>query len=169
MTAGTSCFAVHGPSRKRSSSSATAHAAGVPVVYVNDNFDKWHDTFQTTIASVEASSPNAREIVSLIRPDKDDYYVLKPDRSGFFKTPLEILLADLGVRHVILTGVTTDMCVLFTAHDAHMRDLKVTVPSDCTAAIKPAHKTQALRLLERVTGADTRPSEKVHFPARNRR
>jgi nicotinamidase-related amidase len=140
-----------------------AHAAGVPVVYVNDNFAKWHDTFQTTIETIERASERGNKMVSLMRPEKDDYYVLKPDRSGFYKTPLEVLLADLGVGHLIITGVTTDMCVLFTAHDAHMRDLKVAVPSDCTTAVRQAHKTQALDLLRRVADADTRPSRTVRF------
>jgi nicotinamidase-related amidase len=145
-----------------------AHDARVPVIYVNDNFAKWHDTFQTTIETIAHASDPGREIVTLMRPEKDDYYVLKPDRSGFYETPLEILLGDLGVKELIITGVTTDMCVLFTAHDAHMRDIKVAVPSDCTAAIKPAHKTQALKLLERVANADTRPSDEIRFSRRKK-
>jgi nicotinamidase-related amidase len=140
-----------------------ADNARVPVVYVNDNFAKWHDTFLTTIETIERSSDEGREIVSLMRPAKEDYYVLKPNRSGFYKTPLEILLADLKVTEVIVTGVTTDMCVLFTAHDAYMRGLGVTVPRDCTAAIEPSHKTQSLKLLERVANADTRPADEVRF------
>ena len=142
---------------------ARAYDAGVPVVYVNDNFAKWHDTFETTVKSIKNASEEGREIVSLLRPAKQDYYVLKPNRSGFYKTPLEILLEDLGVKDVIITGVTTDMCVLFTAHDAHMRKLGVAVPSDCTTAITTAHKRQALDLLGRVTDADTRPSRNIRF------
>ena len=146
-----------------------AHDARVPVIYVNDNFAKWHDTFQTTIETIAHASDRGREIVALMRPENDDYYVLKPDRSGFYETPLEILLADLGVKELVITGVTTDICVLFTAHDAHMRDLKVAVPSDCTTAIKPAHKMQALQLLERVADADTRPSDKIRFSRRKKK
>lgn len=137
--------------------------AGVPVVYVNDNFAKWHDTFQTTIETIEQASDAGREMVAMLRPEKQDYYILKPDRSGFYETPLELLLEDLGVREVIITGVTTDICVLFTAHDAHMRGLGVRVPSDCTTATTDAYKRQGLDLLERVADADTRASEGVRF------
>lgn len=140
-----------------------ADAAGVPVVYVNDNFAKWHDTFKTTVETIENASDEGRKIVSLLRPGKEDYYVLKPNRSGFYKTPLEILLKDLRVTDIIITGVTTDMCVLFTAHDAHMRELGVAVPSDCTSARTAAYKRQALDLLRRVAEADTRPSTKIRF------
>ena len=143
-----------------------ADAVDVPVIYVNDNFAKWHDTFQTTIETIEGASDEGREIVSLLRPEKQDYYVLKPDRSGFYETPLEILLEDLGVTDVIVTGVTTDICVLFTAHDAHMRDLGVAVPSDCTTAVTTAYKRQAINLLERVADADTRPSDKIRSARR---
>jgi nicotinamidase-related amidase len=140
-----------------------AYKAGVPVIYVNDNFAKWHDTFQTTIASVENESDQAREIVSIVQPGKDDYYVLKPHLSGFYKTPLEVLLGDLGTREVVLTGITADMCVLFTAYDAHMRGFEIVVPSDCTTAVENSHKAQALDLLRRVADADTRASNKVRF------
>jgi nicotinamidase-related amidase len=140
-----------------------AHKAGVPVIYVNDNFAKWHDTFQTTIETIETASDEGREIVSMLRPANDDYYVLKPDRSGFYETPLEVLLDDLDVSEVVITGVTTDICILFTAHDAHMRDLAVGVPRDCTTALTNSHKKQALDLLERVADADTRPSDKIRF------
>jgi nicotinamidase-related amidase len=140
-----------------------ARDAGVPVIYVNDNFAKWHDTFETTVDTIANASDEGREIVSLLRPEEDDYYILKPNRSGFYKTPLEILLADLAVTEVMITGVTTDMCVLFTAHDAHMREFGVAVPSDCTTAIKPAYKNQSLKLLERVADADTRRSAKIRL------
>jgi nicotinamidase-related amidase len=142
--------------------------AGVPVIYVNDNFAKWHDTFETTVDTIEHASDEGREIVSLLRPEKEDYYILKPNRSGFYKTPLEILLEDLGVTDVIVTGITTDICVLFTAHDAHMRELGVAVPSDCTTANTNAYKKQALDMLERVADADTRPSDKIRFSRKKR-
>ena len=54
-------------------------------------------------------------------------------------------------------GWTTDICVLFTAHDAYMRKFKVRVPSDCTNAIRPTHHSQALTFLRRVAEADVSP------------
>lgn len=142
-----------------------ANAANVPVIYVNDNFKHWHDTFDSTMEHVEKSSDEGRQIVALLRPASDDYYVLKPHRSGFYKTPLGVLLDELGVEELIITGATTDMCVLSTAHDAQMRKYKLRVPSDCTGAVKVEHHVQALDLMRRVLDADTRPSTAITFAA----
>jgi nicotinamidase-related amidase len=62
--------------------------------------------------------------------------VLKPKHSGFFSTTLEVLLAYLGARTLVLTGVAGNICVLFTANDAYMRDYLegATTPSDHQAA-----------------------------------
>jgi len=140
-----------------------ANDAGVPVIYVNDNFEHWHDTFQSTIEHVQQNSNEGRRVVELLRPGKDDYYVLKPHRSGFYKTPLGVLLDELDVNEWIITGATTDMCVLSTAHDAQMRKYKIRVPRDCTGAIKDEHRDQALDLMERVLEADTTASNAIEF------
>ena len=140
-----------------------AHAAGVPVIYVNDNFQNWHDTFQSTIEHVEKSSDEGRRIVELLRPAKEDYYVLKPHRSGFYKTPLGVLLDELDVDELIITGAATDMCVLSTAHDAQMREYKLRVPSDTTTALKDEYRDQALDLMKRVLDADASPSATIEF------
>jgi len=138
-----------------------ANAAGVPVIFVNDNFKKWHDSFQTTMRHVEENSDEGKRMIEILEPREDDYYVLKPHRSGFYKTPLGVLLGDLGSEELIITGSATDMCVLSTAHDAQMRKYKLRVPSDCTAALKNEYRDQALDLMERVLEADTSPSEKI--------
>jgi nicotinamidase-related amidase len=126
---------------------------GIPIVYVNDNFQEWRASFATTVERVEKGSDEGRKMVELLRPGGDDYYVLKPHRSGFYKTPLGLLLDHLDVSHLIITGITTDMCVMQTCHEAHMRGFQLTVPSDCTAAVKIEYHEQALRLIERTTRA----------------
>jgi nicotinamidase-related amidase len=135
--------------------------ANVPVIYVNDNFKQWHDSFETTIEMVESKSEMGRAIVSILRPSRDDYYILKPHRSGFYKTPLGVLLDRLQVSNLIITGITTDMCVLFTSNDAHMRGYGIIVPSDCTAAVKDDYHRQALNILERSTDANIRHSSGI--------
>ncbi|MFL6375430.1 MAG: cysteine hydrolase family protein [Pyrinomonadaceae bacterium] len=140
-----------------------ANKAGVPVIYVNDNFEHWHDTFQSTIKHVEQNSEEGRQLVELLRPGRDDYYVLKPHRSGFYKTPLGVLLDELDVDELIITGSTTDMCVLSTAHDAQMRKYKIRVPRDCTTGIKNEYRDQALDLMERVLDANISPSSEIEF------
>lgn len=130
-----------------------AKRAGIPVVYVNDNFQEWRASFAATIDRVEEGSEEGRQVVKTLRPGDDDYYVLKPHRSGFYKTPLGLLLDHIKVSDLVITGITTDMCVLQTCHEAHIRGYKMFVPSDCTAAVKKEYHEQALEIVERTTKA----------------
>ena len=134
----------------------------VPVIYVNDNYHNWKDDFKATVRTAE-SSKRGKQIVALLRPTAEDYYVLKPQRSGFFGTPLDFLLENLEVSNLIVTGVTTDICLLFTAHDAYMRGFSVSVPGDCSAAVDVDDHQSALTLLSRVADAETRDSDKLEY------
>jgi nicotinamidase-related amidase len=95
-----------------------------------------------------------RPLVERLTPEADDYFVLKPKHSGFFSTTLDTLLAYLRARTLILTGLTADNCVLFTASDAYLRDFDVIVPPDCVASIDPRHTRQALDHMHRVLKAE---------------
>jgi nicotinamidase-related amidase len=107
---------------------------GVPVIYVNDNFGQWRSDWEQVYEKCAAKNSLGKEIAEMLRPSPDDFFVLKPKHSGFYLTTLEVLLNDLGVDHLIITGMAGNICVLFTANDAHMRDYKVTVPRDCIAS-----------------------------------
>jgi nicotinamidase-related amidase len=111
-----------------------ARKARVPVVYVNDNFGRWRSDFRATIEACTAPGQPGREVSLRLRPENDDYFVLKPMHSAFYSTSFELLMNHLGVETLILTGFATDLCVLFTAHDAHMRGYRLIVPQDCTAS-----------------------------------
>ncbi|MDQ3702564.1 MAG: cysteine hydrolase, partial [Chloroflexota bacterium] len=100
-----------------------------------------------------------------LRPDEEDYFVLKPKHSGFFSTALDTLLTYLKVNTVILTGLTGDICVLFTANDAYMRDFHLVVPSDCTASISPEENEHALRQMGTSLKADVTPSTELDLRA----
>jgi nicotinamidase-related amidase len=139
-----------------------AKRAGVPVLYVNDNFGRWRSDFRSLVEHCREGK--AREIVDLLRPDKDDYFVLKPKHSGFFSSTLETLLRYLGAQRLIITGIAGNYCVLFTANDAYMRDYQLVVPSDCTVSNKVSENREALDLMKNYLKADTRPSGKVKFP-----
>jgi nicotinamidase-related amidase len=106
-----------------------------------------------------------KPIAELLRPGEEDYFVLKPKHSGFQYTSLEVLLAHLGAETLILTGVAGNFCVLFTAHDAYMRDYHLVVPSDCVASQTEADDAYALAHMAKVTKADTRPSSAIDLPA----
>lgn len=104
-----------------------------------------------------------RPIAELLQPDEEDYFVLKPKHSGFHSTTLDVLLAHLGARTLILTGVAGNFCVLFTAHDAYMRDFRIVVPQDCIASEEEAEDRFVLEHLAKVCKADTRASAGIDF------
>ena len=105
-----------------------AKAAGVPVIYVNDNFGRWRSDFPKIVQYCSQPDVRGRPVVERLAPEPDDYFVLKPKHSAFFSTTLDTLLKYLQVERLILTGITADMCVLITAVDAHMRDFRICVP-----------------------------------------
>lgn len=135
-----------------------AKTAGAPVIYVNDNYGRWNEDFREYAARMRAGSVRGRQITDLLAPEENDLYILKPQRSGFYETPLSVLLQSLKATNLIICGVATDICVLFTANDAYMRGFRVFVPADCSAAVEAEHHEQALKLLERVADANIAPS-----------
>ena len=142
-----------------------AKAAGIPVIYANDNFGRWRSDFREVVEHSLSDGVRGQPVVELLRPDENDYFVLKPKHSAFFATTLDTLLQYLGTRHLILTGVAGDVCVLFTANDAYMRDLHIHVPSDCIASISDEDNRNALAYMERVLGADITPSTELDIEA----
>ena len=142
-----------------------AKAEGVPVVYVNDNFGRWRSDFSAQVQHCLRDGVRGKPVVELLRPDEDDYFVLKPKHSGFFSTALDTLLEYLGTRAVILAGMAANICVLFTANDAYMRDLHLAVPADCVASNTEEENRHALDQMHKVLKADTRPSAELSFPA----
>ena len=74
------------------------------------------------------------EIVADLKPGEDEYRVPKRRYSGFFETDLDLRLRELGIEHLIVTGVVTNICVRSTVHDAFFRGYDVVVPVECVAA-----------------------------------
>jgi nicotinamidase-related amidase len=132
-----------------------AKEAHVPVIYVNDNFGKWRSDFRRQLGHVLEDGVRGQPVAELLRPDEKDYFVLKAKHSGFYDTQLDLLIDYLKVKTLILTGLTTDICVLFTASDAYMRDLEIIVPTDCVAAANKEHHERALEHMERVLDVKT--------------
>lgn len=140
-----------------------ADRAKIPVIYINDNFGKWQSDFKNLLKHATAKSSKGSAVANQLKPRAKDYFVLKPKHSGFYSTTLDLLLEYLNVKTLILTGLTADICVLFTANDAYLRDFKIIVPRDCVAAGEAAEKEKALQYIERVLDADTRPSSEIQF------
>lgn len=144
---------------------ARAREAGVPVIYANDNFGRWRSDFRAQVEHCLRPQSRGSEIARLLHPAEDDYFVLKPKQSGFYSTTLDLLLRYLEVRTVVLTGLAGNLCVLFTAHDAYLRDLHIVVPEDCVASNTADENRQALHQIRTVLKGDTRPSAKIDWHA----
>lgn len=140
-----------------------AKQSGIPAIYVNDNFGKWQSDFNKLLKHCLEEDVCGKPLVRLLKPEEDDYFVLKPKHSGFFSTTLDTLLEYLQARTLILTGLAGNICVLFTANDAYMRDFNLVVPSDCVASNREEENTHALGLMKTGLKADTRPSTELNL------
>jgi len=140
---------------------ARAMEAGIPSIYVNDNFGKWRSDFRALVGHCIDDDTRGRPIAELLKPTDEDYFVLKPKQSGFYLTTLDLLLQHLGARTLILAGFSTDICVLFTASDAHLRDYHLLVPRDCVAAQSEFENDRVLNYMDRVLEADIRNSDEI--------
>lgn len=138
-----------------------ARAAGIPAIYANDNFGRWRSNFAEVVEHCLHDEVTGRPIAELLIPGREDYFVLKPKHSAFFSTTLATLLEYLKVKRVVLAGFAGEACVLSTAVDAHMRDLEIFVPRDCTASQSASHNRAALAYMARVLHAHTTPSTRL--------
>ncbi|SFG90664.1 cysteine hydrolase family protein [Sporolactobacillus nakayamae] len=140
---------------------ARARQSTIPIIFVNDNSGRWESDRDYLIS--EAMKGPGASVVRQILPASSDYFIIKPKHSGFFATPLHALLHDLGAETLILTGVAGNICVLFTANDAYMRDYKLIVPKDCCASNVEEDNDYALRMMHNVLRADTRAQADIEL------
>lgn len=136
-------------------------AAGIPSIYVNDNFGRWQSDFKKIVAHCSRDDAKGKAFVKPLAPNDDDYFVLKPKHSGFYSTTLELLLTHLGAKNLILTGIAGNNCVLFTANDAYMRDFKLFIPADCVVSNTEEENQHALKQMETVLKADVTASSEL--------
>ena len=127
-----------------------ARAAGVPVVYVNDDRDRW-DGDAPALAREAASGPGG-DVIGPLVPQPGDRVLVKHRYSAFDHTALELLLAALHVERVLLVGASTEGCVVQTALDAREHDFKATILADACATADTRLEETALRYAEDVGG-----------------
>ncbi|HET7479431.1 MAG TPA: isochorismatase family cysteine hydrolase [Rubrobacteraceae bacterium] len=131
-----------------------ARAAGTPVIFSNDaHLPEIDHEFEVWGPHAVAGTPGA-EVIGALAPEDEDYIVPKRRYSGFYGTDLEMLLGELGVDTVVLTGLHTNICVRHTAADAFYRGYKVVVPADAVEAFTEEDQTGGLEYLEKVYGAE---------------
>jgi nicotinamidase-related amidase len=141
---------------------ARARQAGIPVLYVNDNFGDWRSEKEVLMG--RCLEAKGGQFVRPLLPDSEDYFVLKPMHSAFYMTPLEVLLQHLQVETVILTGLTSNSCITVTAHDANMRGFDIYIPSDCSCARSAEEHSQALAQLQAMAAANIKRSTVLKLP-----
>ena len=133
----------------------------IPAIYANDNQGRWRSDMRTVIAHCVRKDAPGRGMVERLRPESDDYVLLKPKHSAFHATPLDTILSYLGARTVILAGLTTSACILLTPGEVYVRDLKLFVPADCVAGLKKTDHLKALDMLRSSFKANTTTSVRL--------
>lgn len=138
---------------------ADAKAADVPIVFVNDNFGVWNAGRAELVDRVMAGEH--KELVEPLLPDEDVMFVVKARHSIFYETPLAYLLQSEGIEEVVLIGQATEQCVLYSALDAYVRHLDVTVVRDACAGIDDELVDACFRLMETNMHADIVTADEV--------
>jgi len=131
-----------------------ARSNGIPVIFSNDAHIKGIDHELELWGDHAIAGTKGAEVIPELKPTENDYVVPKRRYSGFFQTDLDILLRELGVTTVILTGLHAHMCVRHTAADAYMRGYKVVVATECTNSFTEEDYQYGLKYLKEVYGAE---------------
>jgi nicotinamidase-related amidase len=114
---------------------------------VNDNYGDWNSSQEEL--GERAMAGRRPDLVEPLLPPEDAAFVLKARHTIFYMTPLEYLLSQRGVDNLVLVGQVTEQCILYSALDAYVRHLQVTVPPDGVAHIYEDLADAALKMMER--------------------
>ncbi|WP_019244542.1 MULTISPECIES: isochorismatase family cysteine hydrolase [Bacillus] len=131
----------------------------MPIIYINDHYNLWQANFKKIIQVCETNVN--KNYISQIAPDEEDYFLIKPKHSAFYGTALNTLLYHLHIRSLIITGIAGNICVLFTANDAYMRDYQLYCPKDCIASADKQDNHYALTMMSHVLKANTSTSTDI--------
>ncbi|MDH7577981.1 MAG: isochorismatase family cysteine hydrolase [Bacillota bacterium] len=131
---------------------AKAREEGWPVIYVCDQHQQEDREFEMFPPHCLAGSKGG-EVCTELAPRTGDLVVYKRRYSGFYGTDLDLCLRERGIQELVLTGVCTNICVLYTAADARMRGYGVTVLKECVASFDERAHDFALQEMKKTLGA----------------
>ena len=125
----------------------------IPIIYCCDAHKDNDPEFKSWPRHAVKGTAGA-DVIEQLKPKKEDYVISKTYYSSFYKTSLDKLLKKLGTTHLILTGVVTNICILYTTAEAYMRGYRVTIPKNCVAALTKNEHQFALQQMQRVFHAE---------------
>jgi nicotinamidase-related amidase len=131
-----------------------ARQKGVPVIYSNDAHLKGIDNETVYWGDHAIAGTPGAAVVPELEPKEGDYIVPKRRYSGFFGTDMDVLLRELGIDTVIMTGLHTHMCVRHTAADAFQYGYKIRVAKDATDSFTQEDYDSGLKYLKDTYFAD---------------
>ena len=131
-----------------------AREKGVPVIFCNDAHLKGIDHELKLWGDHAIAGTKGAEVIPELELCEKDYVVPKRRYSGFFHTDLDLLLKELGVDTVILTGLHAHMCVRHTAADAYQLGYGIVVAKDATDSFTEEDYLYGIKYLKEVYGAE---------------
>jgi nicotinamidase-related amidase len=138
--------------------------AGMPSMYVKDHWGRGQSDFQQWLRHCLDEDVCGKPLATLLQPDAEDSFVLKPKHAGLYATTLDLLFQALGVHTLMLTGIAGNICVLLTANDAYMRGYRLISPADGVASQTVREHASALHVMQTVLKTDIRPSTALDLP-----
>ncbi|MCA0151287.1 cysteine hydrolase [Rossellomorea vietnamensis] len=128
----------------------------LPTIYINDHYELWKADYKEIYK--KCHNKTSDPIMTPLQPMEDDYFLIKPKHSAFYGTALNTLLHHLSVKNLIITGIAGNICVLFTANDAYMREFNLMVPGDAIASVSEEDNHYALTMMKNVLKAKIDPT-----------
>ena len=138
-----------------------AREAGVPVIFCNDAHIAGIDRELKLWGDHAIAGTKGAEVIPELKLSNKDFVVPKRRYSGFFQTDLDILLKELGVKTVIMTGLHAHMCVRHTSADAYCLGYDVVVAKEATDSFTEEDYISGLAYLKTCYGADTYTNEEL--------